>query len=95
VCGASRRLKAFGIDENGDFDAEERPDHLIERLVQDFQGRGAIVTVERGGVSMDQAKSLRASLQAALDKLDSEIAEADDDEVENDYEDDADESAED
>ncbi len=75
-CGVSRAPKHFGITEDGEFDPDLRPDHVIEQLTREFHGGGHI-DVERGPLSLEQAHGLRESLQAALDSLDAAIEDAD------------------
>ena len=75
-CGGSRHCKHFGINEDGEFDPELVPAHEIERIVRAMEGRGRIRVVERGAVSLTQAKAMRASMMAAVARLDAEIAEA-------------------
>lgn len=74
-CGVSRTPKHFGINEDGEFDAELRPEHTIEQLTREFHGGGHI-DVDRGPLTLEQAQAMYASLQAALGQLGAEIAEA-------------------
>ena len=76
ACGSSRTGRHFGLNEDGEYDPDEHPVHVTERIVFDLGGRGHAEVLERGDLGMDQALAMRASLQTTLDRLDAEIAEA-------------------
>ncbi len=76
VCGINRGAKHFGVNEDDEYDPEEHPAHVIERIVFDLGGRGHAEVIERGGLDLNQTLALRASVKTTLDRLDADIAEA-------------------
>jgi len=79
VCGISRTGRHFGLDDDGEYDADAHPVHTTERIVLEFSGRASIRVLDRGDLTLNQARALRASIQTALDRLDADIASAEDD----------------
>lgn len=79
VCGLSRQPRFFGVNE-GEFDPEDRPQHVLEAREYTYGGDRSI-TVERRPLSLEEALALRRSLAAALQHLDDELEEATGDSV--------------
>ena len=77
VCGGARGVRHFGLDPEEDGEVYVgRPAHVVERILLNVGGRGAVAVLERGAVSLAGARALLASMRAAVAALKVEIAEA-------------------
>ena len=74
ACGSLRLQAAFGIEE-GTYDPEEAPNYEPGLSVQEIGGRGRC-SWNHGGLPLAEARALRASLAAAIDRLDEAIRSA-------------------
>jgi hypothetical protein len=71
-CGSPRSLSRFGINEDFEFDAAQRPAYELRLRIDEIGGRGRLV-VDREPMPLPAARALRASMAEALAQLDAEI----------------------